>query len=78
MKHPRLVRFFIGALQEPNGVRRSDIIRMYDHEHAIRDEKLAELDAERERNAPVLSAYLLAIVTVAVPIAAIIWLLVAR
>ncbi|MQV12182.1 hypothetical protein GHL01_00285 [Sinorhizobium meliloti] len=51
---------------------------MYDHEHAIRDEKLAELDAERERNAPVLSAYLLAIVTVAVPIAAIIWLLVAR
>lgn len=68
MQHPRLVRFFMAALQDPDSVRRANINRTYDHERATRDEKLSELDTERQRNAPVFGAYLLSLVTIAIPI----------
>ncbi|AMD59426.1 hypothetical protein AWN88_14230 [Agrobacterium tumefaciens] len=75
VQHPKLVRFFMASLQDPDSVRRAHINRTYVDEHAIRNEKLAELDAERERDAPVIRAYLLSLVTIAAPIviAAVLW-----
>ncbi|ANK71682.1 hypothetical protein FA04_02955 [Ensifer adhaerens] len=68
MQHPRLVRFFIAALQDPDSVQRARINRTHGHERATRDAKLAKLDAERNRSTPVFGAYLLSLVTIAIPI----------
>lgn len=75
MKHPRLVQFYMSALQDPDAVRRAQIGRTFGHDRATRDEKLSELDAERQRNAPAFKAYLLAVATVAIPIGivAVLW-----
>lgn len=78
MKHPRIVRFYLSALQEPDSVNRARIERSVDLDRAARDRKLAALDAERLRNAPVALAYFLAVATVVVPISALVWWLVSR
>lgn len=76
MQHPRLVRFYLSALQEPDSVNRARVERSVDLDRAARDRKIAAIDAERRRNAPVAMAYFLAVATVAVPVAVAVWWLV--
>ena len=78
MQHPRFVRFFLSALQDSDAFRRAHIERTFSDDRATRDTKLAELDAERERNAPIVGAYLLSAFSIVLPIAAAVWWLVTR
>lgn len=75
MQHPRLVRFFLSALQDSDAFKRAHVERIFSDDQATRDAKLDEIDAERERNAPIVGAYLLTLATAAMFIAiiAVIW-----
>lgn len=53
MKHPRLVRLWMSSLQDPDTLRRNNIKRTFSHEPTTVRDMLAELDAQREREAPV-------------------------
>ena len=77
MKRPWLVKLWLSGLQDGDGVRRYHIMRTYVHEPTTVKEMLAELDAKREREAPVMTAYILAGLTVAVPVGGLLWRLVA-
>jgi hypothetical protein len=75
MRRPLLVQLWLSGLQDSDGVRRYHITRTYAHEPATVREMLAELDAKREREAPVKTAYVFAALTVVVPIGLILWLI---
>jgi hypothetical protein len=70
----------MSSLQEPDGIRREGIMRNFPDDRVTREEKLAELDAERERNTPVALAYVGAAITILLPIGrvALVWWSVAR
>lgn len=78
MKRPWLVRFWLAGLQDGDAVERYWIRRTHVDDPRGVEERLKELDAKRECEAPVVMAYAMAVLTVAVPIAGLVWWLVAR
>jgi hypothetical protein len=74
---PLLVRLWLSGLQDGDEVRRQQIKRTHVHEPSTVREMLAELDAKREREAPVATAWALSVLTVAVPIGGLVGWLVA-
>lgn len=74
MKRSWLVRFWLSALQDDDGVQRYWIRRTHvDYPRGV-ESKVAELDVKREQEAPVRMAYFLAALTVIAPVAVVAWL----
>ncbi|KQZ50306.1 hypothetical protein ASD54_08610 [Rhizobium sp. Root149] len=77
MKRPWLVKMWLTGLQDSDAHERHWIKRTHVDDPRGIESRLKELDEKREREAPVVQAYVMAALTVAVPIAVLIWWLVA-
>lgn len=77
MKRPWLVRFWLSAFQDSDATERYWVKRTHVDDPRGVEAKLAELDEKREREAPVAMAYVMSVLTVAVPLGGLIWWLVA-
>lgn len=75
MKRPWLVRFWMSALQDDDALQRYWIKKTHVDDPRGIESRLAELDAKREREAPLVLAYVMSVLTVAVPIGLLTWLL---
>lgn len=74
MKRPWLVRFWLSAIQDDDGMQRYWIRRTHVDDPRGVEARLKELDEKREREAPVAMAYVMSVLTVVVPIGALVWL----
>jgi hypothetical protein len=74
MKRPWLVRMWLAGLQDDDAAQRYWIKRTHVDDPRGVEARLAELDAKRQREAPVRLAYFLAALTVIAPVATVIWL----
>lgn len=75
MKRPWLVRFWLSAFQDDDALQRYWIKKTHVDDPRGVEARLAELDEKREREAPVAMAYVMSVLTVAVPIGLLTWLL---
>jgi hypothetical protein len=74
MKRPWLVKMWLAGLQDSDAQERHWIKRTHVDDPRGVEERLAELDKKREREAPVVQAYVMAALTVIAPVAIVIWL----